>query len=100
MNNPLKVVVDEQQGNLDNVESRSGTSKGTGREWSMRSQFIWVYEQGAKFPMKVQFVLPESVPVYPAGNYYLDLNTAFTTGNFNSLNIDTRKLKLVPIQTK
>jgi len=63
----------------------------------MRSQFIWVYEQGAKFPMKVQFVLPDEVQVYAAGDYMLDLNTAFSVGNFNSLNLDTRKLRLLPV---
>jgi len=92
----LKVIIDEQQGELSNVDARSGKTA-AGRDWSMRSQKIWVYEQGAKFPLKVQLNLPDGVQVHPAGDYTLDLNKAFITGNFDAIELDTRKIQLVPV---
>lgn len=93
----LKVEIDNNQAKPENIEARSGTKNG--RDWSMRSQSIWVYKPDQKFPVQINFVLPSDVDLYPAGLYTLDLDSAFDQGNFKSIMLDTRSLVLVPSKT-
>jgi hypothetical protein len=88
----LKVEVDTNQ--AINIDERSGNKNG--RDWKIRTQSIWVYQPNIKFPIQINFLLQEDIPAYPAGEYYLDLDFAVEQGNFQSLNVNTRKLQLVP----
>ncbi len=88
----LKVEIDENQ--AKDINERSGTKNG--RDWKIRTQNIWVYQPGSKFPIQINFTLQEETPSYSAGDYYLDLDFAIEQGNFQALTLNTRKLALIP----
>lgn len=92
----LRVEIDEKQA-ID-IDERSGNKNG--RDWSIRTQSIWMYQPGAKFPIQINFMLPEGVNSYPSGAYTLNLDLAVDQGNFKSLILDTRRLQLVPTGSK
>lgn len=93
-NKMLNVEIDAEQARPENLDQRSGNKNG--RDWSMTSQSIWVYEPNSRFPLKIQFVLQEGQTSYPAGKYQLDLDRGFAQGGYNSIMLDTRKLSLTP----
>ncbi len=92
----LKIEIDDKQ--VGSVDTRTGNKNG--RDWSITIQSIWMYQPGSKFPVEISFVLPEDVNNYPAGEYTLDLDMAVEQGNFKSLVLNTRLLRLIPVSEK
>jgi len=83
--------------NNPQVETRSGTSA-NGREWSFKQQSVRIYEDGTPFADKFTITLPEDVAIYPAGEYLLDLNSAYERGSYDSLDL-SRSSSLIPLNS-
>lgn len=90
----LLIEVDQHQ--ASSVELRKGEKNG--RPWEIRSQPVWVFVDGAKYPIEINLNLPDGVANYSVGKYEMNLDCAVTQGNFNRLNIDERKIKLLPVK--
>jgi hypothetical protein len=90
----LRVEIDAHQ--AASVEIRKGEKNG--RAWEMRSQPIWVFQDGAKYPIEINFNLPDGVTHYPAGDYELNVELAIVQGNFNRIHLDDRRLVLTPVE--
>jgi len=52
---------------------------------------------GSKFPEKITLTLEDKQPAFRPGLYEVDLLPALRVGDFGRLEVDGRRLKLVPV---
>lgn len=82
----MKVTIEQQQATPDVIRTREGTSE-SGRKWQMRSQKCWMFNPQSTFPKEYEITLPENIPFYPAGDYFLDVESMIEPNNFGSPSI-------------
>lgn len=70
---------------------KSGKSKKTGQEYSIREQEMYV-DLGQAYPVRIVLGLGKEQGPFPVGRYVLD-KTCFRVNNFSGLEVDLRKLK-------
>ena len=66
------------------AESVSARTFGTSPDLNY-SQDIWLHKDGAPFPTEFNIRLPVGVTVYPAGEYFVRLDTNLQGDKYNSL---------------
>lgn len=87
----------------DQVTSKTGLSKRTGQNYSMREQEAWAFLIGQQdgrqqpFPTRIILTLDDNQIPFSVGSYNLDPASIFV-GQFYRLSLG--KLKLVPVQNK
>lgn len=90
----LKAIVDAKQALPENIAVRNGQTNG--RDWTMRSQDVWVYTKDAPFPQQFNITLPDNVQFYPAGDYELDVEAMICLGSYRSLSLGRGGVVLTP----
>ena len=79
----------------DFVDTRSGVSAKSGKPYEIHTQKVWAY-LNSKFPKEIQLSLDDRRNALRPGLYEADLLPALEVGDFGKLNIDLRKLALLP----
>ena len=82
----LKVVIEPAQATQSAISNRSGTSA-SGRPWQIRSQECWIYSPNSSFPRLYAINLPDDIPLYPAGDYLLDVESMIQPNDFKGLSL-------------
>lgn len=80
------------------VDTRSGTSNRTNKEYEISTQEAWFHLPNDRYPSRVLMNLEDKNRPYPAGTYYVDVLEMLQVGGFSQLELNTRKMKLVPAQ--
>lgn len=74
------------------LNTRSGTSAKTGKEYIMHEQACYV-DLGGDYPVEIKINIPDGQPAYPAGDYIIDLSS-FRVDGYGRLMVD--RVKLLP----
>lgn len=90
----LKVVIEPAQATPSAINNRSGTSS-SGRPWQIKSQECWIYSPNSSFPRLYAINLPDHIPLYPAGDYLLDVESMVQPNDFNGLSLSRGAVALV-----
>ncbi|MDD2864670.1 MAG: single-stranded DNA-binding protein [Methylococcales bacterium] len=90
----LKVVIEPAQATQSAISNRSGTSA-SGRPWQIRSQECWIYSPNSSFPRLYAINLPDDIPLYPAGEYLLDVESMIQPNDFKGLSLSRGAAVLV-----
>ncbi|MDD5215394.1 MAG: single-stranded DNA-binding protein [Methylococcales bacterium] len=90
----LKVVIEPAQATPSAISKRSGTSA-SGRSWQINSQECWIYNPNSSFPRLYAINLPDNIPLYPAGDYLLDVESMLQPNDFNGLSLSRGAAVLV-----
>ena len=92
----LKVVIEPSQATPSSITQRSGTST-NGRAWSIRSQECWIYNPGSSFPRLYAINLADNIPLYPAGEYQLDVESMVQPNDFKGLSLSRNSISLISV---
>lgn len=65
------------------VETKTGTSKKTGKPYSIRQQAAFAHVEGSKYPLKTIITPPDEIKDgYALGKYELDLDKSVRVGEY------------------
>lgn len=78
------------------ITTNAGTSRRTGRGYSIRSQTGWVELPGKAFPVEVRITLGDEQPAFGVGDYTIAAG-AFYVDRFGELKIDLAKMNKVSV---
>lgn len=71
----------------DTVRIQSGTSKRTGKAYSIRKQEAWYHDKKAPYPSRIEVNLEDGQPAYVAGLYIVDFDHSVYVDRFGSLQL-------------
>jgi len=75
------------------VDTFSGVSKRTGKDFTMHSQVGWMHKQGQPYPEKVKLSLDNPQASHAVGLYELS-PTSFVVGKFGDIDIRPKLVRL------
>lgn len=81
------------------VAVKSGTSKRTGKAYSIREQVGWLHVAGEPYPQRFSLQLEDDNPGYPPGLYETEGELFVDARNFNRLGV-SRSMRLVAVSRK
>lgn len=94
----LKVSIEPAQALPSAIDTRSGNTNG--RDWSIRSQHVWIFKPASLYPELYAITLPDDVPFYPAGDYLLDLDSMLMPNAYKSPSLSRSvRLQHVPAES-
>lgn len=85
----IKIEITSQE-----VRVRSGTSKKSGNQYSLREQEAYLHKPGQQYPHPIKITLDDNQPAYPVGVYELTPES-FYPDRFGALAVRPR---LVPVK--
>ena len=74
------------------VRTRSGTSKSTGKPWTIHEQEAWLVRKQPNgepnpYPEKVVFIIDDPEHHHPFGEFELDVEASLYIGDFSALRL-------------
>ena len=76
-----------------NLKQRSGTSKDSGKPYSMQEQMALMFRQGERYPEKIKLTLDKDSSAYAVGHYMLS-DESFELSRFAGIHIRPRLIPL------
>lgn len=75
------------------LKQRSGTSKESGKPYSMQEQMALMFRQGERYPEKIKLTLDKDASAYPVGHYMLS-DDSFQLSRFAGIQLFPRLIPL------